>query len=293
MPLVLFDGIAVSNTVAAPITAVPPLAPPITVTVPAVGSVTDLANRIVSLLPRGWFANTQGMLTAVTPSSPSIIGYGPPTGGLGSVIKGAATALSWIYSLIKYVANQTRRVTTSEGFLDLGLFDFFGLRVRRKFSQTDTSTRAMWKQEVLRRRVTRDYVKKAVADLTGTPVSIFEPFNPTDTGGFGAQWAFNEPTCAWGSSAYPYTMFITAVEPIGAGIPNLSGLNDSYGGFGAGQFALAELSLTTGSVTNQDIYDMINSTRAAGVTCWVNIGPPAIVGGRLDSTFLLDTTPLA
>ena len=259
---------------------------------PITGSAADIASRIVSLLPRGWFVNTQGQLSATSSATQITISYGPPGGIIGTVIAGGATAQSWIYSLIQYVKQQTRRITTSDGFLDLGLFDFFALRVRRKPSQNDNSVRAMWKQEVLRRRVTRNYVQKAVADLTGTQVTIFEPFNPMDTGGIGAQWAFNEPACAWGSSAYPYTMFITAVEPIGAGIPNLSGLDDSYGGFGAGQFALADLFLTTGSITNQDIYDMINFTRGAGITCWVNIGPPPITGGRLSVNFFLNQTPL-
>lgn len=290
-PLILYDAIAVSNTIGGP--AVPALVPPPrTIHATSIGSITDIANRLWSLFPHGWFANTLGTLAAISPDSPSILAYAPAKGVIGNILQGAAAALSWIYTLIQYVARQTRRITTSDGFLDLGLFDFFALRIRRKPSQTDASVQALWKREVLRRRVTRTYVQEAVEDLTGTEVTIFEPFNPQDTGGIGAQWAFNEPACAWGSDAYPYTMFITAVEPIGAGIPNLSGFNDSYGGFGAGQFALADQALTTGAVTNQDIYDMINFTRGAGVTCWVNIGPPPITGGRLDSSFYLDTTPL-
>jgi len=268
------------------------LIPPTVFAGPIIGSAIDIANRITSLLPRGWFVNTQGQLSATSSATQITISFGPPGGVIGTVISGGSTALSWIYNLIKYVALQTRRATTSDAFIDLGLFDFLALRVRRKASQTDESAREMWKQEVLRRRVTRQYVQKAVEDLTGTQVTIFEPFNPQDTGGIGAQWALNEPTSAFGSSAYPYTMFITAVEPVGAGIPNLSGLDDSFGGFGAGQFALADQFLTTGLVTNQDIYDMINFTRAAGVTCWVNIGPPPVTGGRLDENFILDQTQL-
>lgn len=271
---------------------VPAQTPPTVFVAPLIGSVADIANRIISLLPRGWFVNTQSQLSATSSATQITISYGPPGGIIGVIISGGSTALSWIYSLIQYVKLQTRRITTSDAFIDLGIFDFLALRVRRKASQTDASARVMWKQEVLRRRVTRAYVQQAVQDLTGTPVTIFEAFNPMDTGGIGAQWAFNEPTSAWGSNAYPYTMFITAVEPVGAGIPNLSGLNDSYGGFGAGQFALADLFLTTGDVTNQDIYDMINFTRGAGIRCWVNIGPPPITGGRLDINFYLDQTPL-
>lgn len=258
---------------------VPSVPTPSSLLLPSVGSVADIAARIISTTPKRWFIDTKRLLFPV----------------VSAIIYGSATALSWVHALNGYVANQTRRVTTSDLFLDLGLFDFFGLRVRRKPAQPDASVRATWQNEVLRRRNTRAFVQQAVQDLTGTPVTIFEAFNPMDTGGFGVQWAFNEPACAWGSSGYPYTMFINAVQPIGTGIPNLSGLNNAQSGFASvgSQFALADLSLTTGAVTNQDIYDMINSTRSAGITCWVNIGPAPVVGGRLNSTFTLGVTPLS
>jgi hypothetical protein len=298
-PLVIYDAIAVSNTAAAPVVVQPP-PPPVspliaaqTVTIPSIGSVTDIANRIWSLLPHGWFANTLGTLAPIAPSNPSILAYAPAQGVLGSILQGAATALSWIYTLNQYVARQTRRVTTSDGFLDLGLFDFFAMRIRRKPSQSDASVRAMWEQEVLRRRNTRAYVQQAVEDLTGTEVTIFEPFNPMDTGGFGVAWALGEPAGgALGSRAYPYTMFITAVEPLGAGIPSLAGIGDAYGGLGAGAFALADDSLIQGAVTNQDIYDTINATRSAGVTCWVKIGPPPLPAARIGVSFVIGVTPL-
>jgi len=239
----------------------------------ATGDRSDVLARLKALLPLRWFPDTSPILDGL--------------------LTAPATVLSWLYGLIAYVRLQTRVHTASDGFLDLAAFDFFGLRVRRKPSQTDDSLRATIKAEVLRERVTRHGVQQAVADLTGNPVRIFEAFNPQDTGGWGTFGFALDAAGYWGSAAYPYTMFIDAVEPVGAGIPNLSGLDSSYSGWGQGYFFLADLSLVSGAVTNQDIYDTVEATRAAGVTTWVAIGPPPIIGGRLDIDFYLDTTPLA
>jgi len=237
----------------------------------ATGDQRDMLYRLRALLPPSWFPD-----------------IAPIRDGLLSAF--AATA-SFIYGLIAFTRLQLRVATATGIFLDLMAFDFFGRRIKRKASQTDASLRATIQTEVLRERVTRAGVQKAVSDLTGSPVTIFEPFNPMDTGGFGVMFAFNAAG-AWGSDKLPYTMFITAVEPVGAGIPSLSGLNNSWGGFGAGAFAFADLSTVSGQVTNQDIYDTIEATRAAGVTCWVNIGPPAPTTGRIGVDFAIGETPI-
>ncbi|RFB80029.1 hypothetical protein DYH55_00300 [Methylovirgula sp. 4M-Z18] len=210
-----------------------------------------------------------------------------------ALLGGVAANEAFIYSLVQFAKAQTRLQTASDGFLDLLAFDYFGLRFQRKPGETDAAWALSIQNELTRARATRGAVIKAVRDLTGTSVRVFEPWNAADTGGFGAAWALNESASAFGSTAYPYTIFITAVEPIGAGIPNLAGLNDAQGGFGAGEFALADVSLTQGAVTNQNIYDTINATRASGITAWVNIGPPPVAGGRLDMSFYLNATALA
>src|SRR5450631_4347178 len=130
---------------------------------PKTGSQADIANRILSLIPSGWFSSALARADG-----------DPQPGVIGALVQGPAAVFSWIHGLISYVSLQTRRSTTSDSFIDLGIFDFFGMRIRRRASQTDASARAMWKQEVLRRRNTRAYVQQAVEDLTGTEVSIFE-----------------------------------------------------------------------------------------------------------------------
>lgn len=237
----------------------------------AVGDQNDFLARIKATLPPTWFSTASPILDGL--------------------LSGFASAASWVYGLLQYAKSQTRIATATDGFLDLAAYDFFGRRVRRKPSQPDVSLRATIQKEVLRERVTRHGVQQAVADLTGNPVQVFEAFNPQDTGGWGIMFAFGMAG-AWGSDKYPYTMFITAVQPVGAGIPNMSGLNSPQSGWGAGMFYLADLSKVTGAVTNQDIYDTIEATRAAGVTCWVDIGPPPLQHYRLGIDLVLGSSTL-
>lgn len=237
------------------------------------GDSNDMLARLKSLVPGGWFAFTAPIRDVVF-------------GGL-------ADSLSNIYVLIVAARAQTRASTSSGWFLDLRAWDFFGTRFMRKVSEPDESFGPSIGAEVTRERVTRKGIVQAIEDLTKTPASIFEPGNPYDTGGFGAQWALNEPRSAIGSDNYPNTIFVSAVEPVGAGIPNLAGLNDPQAGLGPSYFGFADKSLVSGSVTDQDIYDTVNANRAAGITAWVNIGPAPIAGGRLDFDFYLDETPLA
>jgi len=239
----------------------------------ATGDQKDVAGRLVSILPPSWFPD--------------------PAANKWSLLQGFANVASWCFNLIAFAKLQTRISTATGVFLDLIAFDYFGRGFLRKRGQPDNSFSIGIKREVLRPRQTRAAIIEAVNDLTQTPVTVFEPWNAGDSGGFGRAFAFNEPTAAWGSNAYPYTIFVTAVEPAGAGIPGLSGFNDSWSGFGAGAFFFADLSTVSGLVTNQDIFNAIERSRAAGVTCWVNIGPPPIVGGRLDVDFYLDNTPLS
>jgi hypothetical protein len=266
-----------------------------------------MVGRLTRLLPTGWW--NDGSFNLADASFITAI-----KGGLGD-------SLAWIYSLLQYVKNQTRHATSTDFFIDLTAFDFFGLRIKRKPSQTDASLISTIKKEIFRERVTRHGVEQAIEDLTQSEATIFEPKNPQDTGGWEVQFAF-EAAGAWGADL-PYTMFITAVEPPGAGIPNLAGFDSATGGWGVpsstvfmssggfsngfssgfgnfyslsgtgGAFAFADLSQIQGTVTNQDIYDTIEATRAAGVTCWVNITSPPVISGKIGVDFAIGVTPIA
>lgn len=265
----------------------------------ATGDTNDILNRLQRVLPKGWFSR--------------------PAPVRDAVLGGLAAGLAFVYNLLVYVQNQTRIASASDFFLDLAAYDFFGLRIQRKSGQTDSTFSQQIRKEVLRTRVTRPGILKAVNDLTQTSVTMFEPENPQDSGGWGT-WLFAfDASGGWGA-ILPYNAFITAVEPVGAGIPNLSGLDDSYGGWGVpsyvnvgtswsngfskgfgnlygfgltgGAFALADPTLITGAVTNADIYSQIEGTRAASTTFWVNIGSPPLPSVALDINFILDQSLL-
>ena len=239
----------------------------------ATGDKNDNTNRVLALIPNSWFPDTKPILTGL--------------------ISGFAGGAAWAYSLIGFAKLQMRVSTATDIFLDLIAFDYLGRRVKRKSSQTDAVFANSIKLEVMRERGTRRGLLKAITDLTGNTVSAIEPFNANDTNALGVSMFLGENSASLGSNAYPYSAFLTVITPPGSGIPNMSGLGTSFGGLGAGAFALANPSLVTGPVTNNDIYSTIETNRAAGITTWVNITAPNIVGGRLDISFVLDITALA
>lgn len=239
----------------------------------ATGDQNNIVSRLASVLPPSWFQS-------------------PSTNETG-LLNGFANVAAYIYSLVSFAKNQTRIATASGFFLDLIALDYFGNYFRRKIGENDAVYSQAIRNEILIPRQTRGAIQSVVGNLTKSPVTIFEPWNANDSGGFNMRFAFCEPTSAFGSNAYPYTIFVTAVEPPGAGIPSLSGFGNTWSGFNSGAFYFADLSTVTGGVTNQNIYDAINQTRAAGITAWVNVSAPSYSGGRLNSTFTLDSSLLA
>lgn len=212
----------------------------------------NMLARLKSLTPYRWFSETARVRDAV---------FG-----------GVADSLAWCYAFLQYAAQQTRLATMSDQYLDLMAIDFFGLRIFRRAGQSDDSFRATILKEIFRPRGTKGALILALTDLTTHTPKIFEPTNPQDTGGWGVMFAFNAAG-RWGANM-PRTVLIDAYEPPGSGIPNMAGLDTPQAGWGAGSFALADLKMVTGPVTNQDIYDTIEATRAAGVTTWVSISSP-------------------
>jgi hypothetical protein len=239
----------------------------------ATGDRTDILARLKGAMPL-WFGQ----------SSPILDG----------VLSGFSVVAEWGYGLLQYAKLQTRVATATEGFLDLAAFDFLGRRIRRKPAQSDTVLRGVIQKEVLRTRATRTGVLQAIQDLTNSQATMFEPAYSFDTGGLDTTYLAYDEVGAWGSRDYPFQAFLNIQQPVGVGVPNVAGLDTSYGAFdGGGYSSLVDATAITGVVTNQDIYDTIEATRAAGVTMWVNIGSPPITGGHLDTDFYLDATLLA
>lgn len=237
----------------------------------ATGDTADIKARLRALIPADWFPDSAPVVDAV--------------------LTGLATVYNATYALILYARAQMRVQTATGGFLDLAAYDFFGFRVKRKPSQTDESFRLTINREVLRARATRPGILQALQNLTGNRARMLEAANPCDTGGWGTWFFALDDHGYWGDNSLPYQLFLDVVQPVGAGIPNISGLDNPQSGYGAGTFFLVDLAMVVGVVTTQDIYDTIEATRAAGVTAWVNIAPEPIVGDRLEG-FTLDTSIL-
>ena len=235
-----------------------------------VGSFSDMLQRQRQLIPRGWFPD----------ESPVVEG----------LLAGFAMCAAQAYELLAYVGNQARLGTTTDGFLDLAAYDFFGLRIRRRPGQSDDSFRQLILKEIFRERVTRAGIKQAVEDLTGLQARMFEPFNARDCGGLDTGYLGFDMVGRFGAVDMPRQIFIATLNPVGAGIPNAPGFDNGLGGIDVAPEMLGDVRLVLGPVTQQDIYDTINATRAAGVTAWVAIGLPP--EAHLDDDFTLDQSEL-
>lgn len=230
----------------------------------------DVLVRLKKVLPAAWFPD----------ESPD----------LDAILGGAATVALHGYDMLSDAKKQSRISTSAGGWLDLLAFDFFGLRFRRK-GRSDAAFRAAIIAEITRERATRRGVDRAVEDLTGKPATVFELFNPYDTGGLDTPYLGFDEIGRWGDLT-PFQFFVEAVQPTGAGIPDTGGLDELPGGLDTSPGMLGALSFVRGAVTQSDIFATIEDNRAAGVRCWAQIGPMPVDGGRLDRDFILDQTPL-
>lgn len=219
----------------------------------AIGDKADVSTRLARLIPNGWF-----------------------TAGLSpvrdAVLAGAASVLSFGYSLLAYVRLQSRIATATDGFLDMIAGDFFGATLVRADGQTDASFRARITSNLFRDRGTRMSVTRVLTQLTGRAPLVFEPMRPADTGGYGAASCGYGAGGAYGSMLLPMQAFVTAYRPVGSGVPNVAGYGISSAGYGsASQGEYAALSMVQGALTDADIYAAIESVRPATYTIWARI----------------------
>jgi hypothetical protein len=217
-----------------------------------VGDQQDFLARIKALLPNGWFRS--------------------PTPILDGALNGIAWALALAYGLIQYAKLQTRIATATGGWLDLISFDFFGANLPRKTQEQDATFRARIQAELLLERGTRHGLIRALQILTGRTPWVFEPGRATDTGGYNTNTMGYGAAGAYGSLRLPFQAFVIAYRPPGQNIPNVGGYGSSVGGYGVGsQLEYVNPSITTGVVTDADIYAAIDSVKDAGTIIWTSI----------------------
>jgi hypothetical protein len=222
-----------------------------------IGDPADIAHRIKSVLPAGWFGDTSPVLD--------------------SILSGLSQTWAWIYDCLTYVKSQTRIRTASDHWLDLISVDYFHNDLPRHLSETDMHFRQRVLRELLRERGTRAALASALTDLTGRSPYIFEPSYCFDTGAYGSHSVSVASGLAygvqggWGSLALPFQCFVVAYRPIHLGIANVSGWNCPAGGYGSGTVEYADLALMEEQVSDQDICTAITRTLPIGVIAWTRI----------------------
>ena len=218
----------------------------------ATGDQQDFINRLKAVLPAGWFGNSTPVLDAV--------------------LNGIAWSLALVYGLAAYARLQTRIATASDGFLDLVSYDYFGPGLPRKPQETDASFRNRILAALLQERGTRRGLIRMLEMLTGRTPWVFEPARPEDTGGYDVGGCGYDLAGGYGAIDVPYQAFVIAYRPTGQGIPNMSGYDSGPGGYDVGgQLAYTDLSQMVGAVTDEDIYQAIDSVKPAGTTIWAQI----------------------
>src|SRR5581483_6911337 len=194
------------------------------------GDQNDVSARLRGLLPP-WFG------AALTPVLSALLG-------------GIAAALSFVYSLYAYAVLQTRLQTTTEGWLDLAAWDFFGPDLLRRTLQSDASFRTTIQANLIRPRGTRPAIIKVITDLTGIAPTVIEPMRPLDCGAYGVGISAYGTAGYWGSRSIPYQAFVQFQLPAYGGIPSVIGYGNAPGGYGqASQIEYASLSYVNAQVT--------------------------------------------
>ncbi len=210
-----------------------------------IGDTSDITARLKAVLPTRWFPDTSPVLD--------------------SLISGLATAWSSLYSLLAFVRLQSRLATATSNFLDGFAADFFGDRLTRRSSETDTHYRPRISAALVRDHATRSSLEQVLQDLTGRAPTLFEPARPADTGAYGGPALGYGVAGAWGNLLLPFQVFVSAYRPPPSGIAKVAG----YGT--GGPLARASLTETGGQVTDLDIYAAVTSVMPTASIAWTHI----------------------
>jgi hypothetical protein len=210
-----------------------------------IGDISDMAARLRSLVPEGWFADDAVVL--------------------GGLLDGLGAAWACIYALIQFVVQQARISTASGIFLDMISVDFFGNSLPRLPLEQDSAYVRRIKNELLRPRGTRSAVSTALQQLTGRAPVIFEPALTSDTGGYTLGGVGYGVAGGWGNLSLPFQMFITAYRPQGSGIAQLAG----YGTGGIPVYGDPDMEATP--IADASIVSGIPRLLPAATVAWVRL----------------------
>ncbi|MGM3277895.1 hypothetical protein [Ralstonia sp. 24A2] len=219
----------------------------------ATGDQQDIFARIRGYLPR-WFGDVA--------QSPV----------LNALLQGLAYSGAYVYTLYAYARLQTRIRTASDGWLDMIAADYFGTSIQRRTGQSDASFRANIIANVLRERGTRNAIVRVLTDLTGRAPIVIEPNRPADCGAYDAPNSGYGMAGAYGQVSLTYQAFVQAYRPFGSGIPNVAGYSIVTTGYNVpSQGEYTDLSMSSNTVSDADIYAAIESVRPAASIVWTRI----------------------
>jgi len=211
---------------------------------PAIGSVADMFARLKALFPRSWF-------------------QGAPN--FNATLQGPAWALANAYAQITYAALQARIRSATDGYLDLISNDFFGAGLPRLAQESDNSFRARILANLFVKGPTRRDMSAVLTLITGRKPAIFEPGNPTDSGGWNGGMYFDHAG-GWGDPL-PFQSFVTAYRPV-VGSVSLGELSTYRFNFDTNAYWS---DAQPGSITDAAIIAAVETTRALGSIVWLRI----------------------
>ena len=227
------------------------------------GSPADILARVKKLIPKGWFK-------WVAPYRDALIG-------------GLTDSAAWNYTLVAYAKAQTRLSTAYGVWLDVFAYDFLGLFLVRNKLPDDTF-RVIIRATILQERVTRASMIASIKALTGYAPMVFEPWNTFDTGAYSgadgikySTFGYNIGQGGYGNMNLPGQTFIQVTRGSTSGVPGVDGWGGTIGAYGAGAIEYVSQLTPLAGVTNDIIYNMINTTKPTGTTCWIAFDNPAVV----------------
>lgn len=212
--------------------------------------VPGLLARMKAVLPARWFADSAPMLDAV--------------------LTGIASAWVDVFALLDGVGTQARVASANGVFLDIAAQDYFGQGLSRRTAEVDAAYSARIQQNLVRARATRASVVQVLQDLTGRTPVVFEPRNPSDTGGYNLSMGYGQAG-AYGSMMLPYQFMVRAYRPDSLPVSHASGYQQGPGGYNAAPTFYANISDFQGHVSDDEIYASVASVVPAASIAWTNI----------------------
>jgi len=203
----------------------------------------DFVPRLQSVLPRGWFGDAATNLRAILVS--------------------LATPLAFVYDLLAQISLQCRILTSTGESLDTVALDYFGASLPRALGEADAAYLLRIRRQMLQPAATRGALEALLSASSATPVRIFEPTRPADTGCYcGPALGYG---CAggWGSVCLPFQFFVDTSVGQAGGVADIAG----YGTGGALSYISG--AALPGVVPAELAFEAIARLLPIGTTAWV------------------------